>query len=50
MKKPKRCDISVRTKRQLTIVVWKDKREDYMMTNMDQPPAKGNFVIKRKMP
>jgi len=45
----KRCDIPVRTRGQLTAVVWKDKREDYM-TNMDQPPAKGSFVMKRKVP
>lgn len=30
-------------------VVWKDKREDYMMANMDKPPAKESFVMKRKM-
>lgn len=48
--KLKRCDIPVRTRGQLTAVVWKDKREDYMMTNMDQPPAKGSFVMKRKQP
>ena len=48
--KLERCDIPVQTRGQLTAVMWKDKREDYMMTDMDQLPAKGSFVMKRKIP
>jgi len=24
-------------------IVWKDRQEVYMLTNMDPPPAEGNF-------
>ena len=41
--KLKRGDVRVRTKRGLTALVWKDRREVYMLTNMDPPPAEGNF-------
>jgi hypothetical protein len=34
--------LSVRTWGGL-ITVWKDRREVYMLTNMDPPPAEGNF-------
>jgi len=27
----------------LTALVWKDRQEVYMLTNMDSPPAEGNF-------
>jgi len=33
----------VRTRGGLTALVWKDKREVYKLTNMDPPPAEGNF-------
>jgi len=33
----------VRTRVGLTALVWKDRREVYMLTNMDPPPAEGNF-------
>jgi hypothetical protein len=41
-------DIHVRTSGGLIAVVWKDKREVYMLTNMDQPPPKGNFCDEKK--
>ena len=41
--KLKRGDIGVRTKGSLTALVWKDRREVCMLTNMDPPPAEGNF-------
>ena len=36
-------DVRVRTRGGLTELVWKDRREVYMLTNMDPPPAEGNF-------
>jgi len=41
--KLKRGDIRVTTRRGLTALVWKDRREVYMLTNMDSPPPEGNF-------
>ena len=41
--KLKRGDVRVRTRGGLTALVWKDRREVYMVTNMDPPPAEGNF-------
>jgi len=41
--KLKRGDIRVRTRGVLTALVWKDRREVYMLTNTDPPPAEGNF-------
>jgi len=41
--KLKRGDIRVRTRGGLTALVWKDRWEVYMQTNMDPPPAEGNF-------
>jgi len=41
--KLKRGDIRVKTRGGLTTLVWKDRREVYMLTNMDPPPAEGNF-------
>jgi len=45
-----RGDVRVRTRGGLTALVWKDKREVYMLTNMDPPPAEGNFCDNRKSP
>jgi len=28
-------------------IIWKDRREVYMLTNMDPPPAEGNFSDNR---
>ena len=41
--KLKRSDVRVRTRGGLTALVWKDRREVYMLTNMDPPPAEGKF-------
>jgi len=41
--KLKRGDVRVRTRGGLTALVWKDRQEVYMLTNMDPPPAEGNF-------
>jgi hypothetical protein len=39
----KKGDIRVRSRADLTALVWKDKREVYILTNMHQPPTEGNF-------
>jgi hypothetical protein len=39
----KRGDILTSTRGDLTALVWKDKREVYILTNMQQPPTEGNF-------
>jgi hypothetical protein len=41
--KLKRGDVRVRTRGNLTALVWKDRQDVYMLTNMDPPPAKVNF-------
>ena len=41
--KLKRDDVRVRTRGGLTTLDWKDRREVYMLTTMDAPPAEGNF-------
>ena len=41
--KLKRGDVRVTTRGGLTASVWKDRREVYMLTNMDPPPAERNF-------
>ena len=41
--KLKRGDVRVRTRGGLTVLVRKDRRAVYVLTNMDPPPAKGNF-------
>ena len=41
--KLKRGDIMIRTRGGLNALVWKDRREVYMLTNMDPPPAEGNL-------
>jgi len=41
--KLKRGDVRVRTRGGLTALVWKDRWDIYMLTNMDPPPAEGNF-------
>jgi hypothetical protein len=33
----------VRTRGNLTALVWKDRQDVYMLTNMDPPPAEGNL-------
>jgi hypothetical protein len=41
--KLKRGYVRVRTSGGLTTLVWKDRREVSMLTNMDPPLAEGNF-------
>jgi len=41
--KLKRGDVRLRTAGGLTALIWKDRREVYMLTNMDPPPAEGHF-------
>ncbi len=33
----------MKTRGGLTALAWKDRREVYMLINMDPPPAEGNF-------
>jgi len=42
--KLKRGDVRVKTRGGLTALVWKDRREVYMLTNMDPPQQKEIFV------
>ena len=48
-KKPKlkRGVIRVKTRGSLTALVWKDRQEVYMLTNMDPPPTEENFYDNR---
>ena len=41
--KMKRGDVRVRTRGCMTALVWKDRQEVYMLTDMDTPTAEGNF-------
>ena len=41
--KLKRGDIRVRTRGDLTAVVWKDKRDVFLLTNIHDPPREGNY-------
>jgi len=41
--KLKRGDVRVKTRGGLTALVWKDRREVYMLTNMDPPPSRRKF-------
>jgi len=41
--KLKRGNIWVRTRGGLTTLVWKDRQEVYVLTNINPPPAEGNF-------
>jgi hypothetical protein len=36
-------DIRVRTRGNLTALAWKDRRDVYMLTNMDLPSEEGNY-------
>ncbi|XP_023722709.1 piggyBac transposable element-derived protein 4 [Cryptotermes secundus] len=39
----KKGDVQVRVRGDMTALVWKDKRDIHMLTNMHSPPAAGNF-------
>jgi len=41
--KLKRADILVRTRADLTAILWRDKTEVCMLTNIHSAPAEGNF-------
>ena len=41
--KLKRGDIRVRTRDDMTAVVWKDKRDMCLLTNIHDPPREGNY-------
>ena len=36
-------DIRARTRTDLTAVVWRDKRDAYLVTNIHDPPTEGNY-------
>jgi len=44
--KLKRGDFRVRTRADMMAIVWRDKRDIYMLTNIHNVPAEGNFCIK----
>ena len=48
--KLKRGDVRVQTRGGLNTLVWKDRQVVYMFTNMDPPPAEGNFCDDRNCP
>ena len=48
--KLKRGGIRVRTRGSMTALVWKNRREVYMLTNMDPPPAEGNYCDNSNRP
>jgi len=48
--KMKRGNVRVRTRGGLTALVWKDRQENYTLTNMDSPPAEGNFCDNSNRP
>jgi len=48
--KLKRGDLRVKTRGGLTALFWKDRREVYMLTNMDPPPAEGHFCDNSNRP
>ena len=39
----KRWDIHVRIRADLTAILWRDKTDIYMLTNIHNAPAEGNF-------
>jgi hypothetical protein len=36
-------DLKVRTRGDLTAILWKDKHDLHILTNIHDPPAEGNF-------
>jgi len=42
----KHVDIRVRTRGDLTAVVWRDKRDMCLLTNIHDPPREGNYCDK----
>jgi hypothetical protein len=46
-KKLKREDFRAATSSDLTAMIWKEKRDVYILPNMHSPPAEGNFRNER---
>ena len=46
--KLKRGDIRVRTRADLMAILWRDKRDVCMLTNIHNAPAEGNFCNERE--
>jgi hypothetical protein len=44
--KLKKGDIIFKLKGGPSAVCWKDKKEEYLFTNMHEPPASGHYVNK----
>ena len=44
----KRGDIRVRTRGDLSAVVWKDKRGVRLLTNIQDPPRNGNYCDEQR--
>jgi hypothetical protein len=42
----KQGDICMRTREDLTALIWKGKKDLQTLTNMNNPPAEGNFCDK----
>jgi hypothetical protein len=47
--KMKKGDIRARISDDLTAVVWRDKRDDHILTNIHNPPVEGNFEMNMVM-
>jgi hypothetical protein len=45
-KRLKRGDVCSRTRDDLTAILWKDKHDVYVLTNIHNPPPTGNFCDK----
>ena len=43
MPRLKRCDIQIRIRGDLTAMVWKDKRDMCLLTNIHDPHREGNY-------
>ena len=48
--KLRRGHLRAKTRGGLTTLVWMDRRELYMLTNMDPPAAEGNFCDNSNCP
>jgi len=48
--KLKRGDIRIRTRAALMAILWQDKRDICMLTNIHNAPAEGNFCNEGEKP
>jgi hypothetical protein len=46
----KEGDVRVRTRGNLTTLIWRDRWDVYILTNMDLPPPEGNFCDNSNRP